>query len=128
VKRIEKSNYQISKSFYSLFSILYSLFSIPTTAQNYQWDWALNGGGSVGSGGWNYQVEQIFDIAIDSNNNYYFVAKITSGTPKLNGQSVTVYGNPQGGNNIFIFSTTCDGTVRWSQAIGGGGLLMRLIA
>jgi len=74
----------------------------------------------MGAGGWDYQVEQVFDIAIDSNNNYYFLAKITNGTPKLNGQPVTVYGNPQGGNDIFIFSTTCDGTVRWSQAIGGG--------
>ena len=52
------SNFQIL-----LFSILYSLFSIQATAQPYQWDWALNGGGSMGSGGWNYQVEQIFDIA-----------------------------------------------------------------
>src|SRR5690606_13609650 len=39
-----------------------------------------------------------------------------------NGQPVTVYGNPQGGNDIFIFSTTSNGTVRWSQTIGGGGL------
>ncbi|MBA5792684.1 hypothetical protein H1R17_01440 [Flavobacterium sp. xlx-214] len=59
------------------FSNLYILLcSIPATAQNYQWQWALNGGGSFGSGSWDYQVEQIFDIAIDKNNNYYFVAKI----------------------------------------------------
>jgi len=103
-----------------LFSILYSLFSIPTTAQ-YKWDWGLTGGGSTGEIGWDYQTEQIFDIAIDKNNNYYFVAKIKNGTPQLNGQPVTVYGNPQGGNDIFIFSTTSNGTVRWSQTIGGGG-------
>ncbi len=49
------------------------------------------------------------------------MAKIKNGTPQLNGQPVTVYGNPQGGNDIFIFSTTSNGTVRWSQTIGGGG-------
>src|SRR5690606_12676406 len=43
------------------------------------------------------------------------------GTPLLNGQSVTVYGNPNPGNDVFLFSTTCNGTVRWNQAIGGGG-------
>ena len=97
------------------------LFSIPATAQ-YNWDWGLTGGGSTGKIGWNYQAEQIFDIAIDKNNNYYFLAKIKNGNPQLNGQPVTVYGNPQDGNDIFIFSTTSNGTVRWSQTIGGGGL------
>ncbi|MEG1376287.1 MAG: T9SS type A sorting domain-containing protein [Myroides sp.] len=40
---------------------------------------------------------------------------------QLNGQPVTTYNTSLGGNDIFIFSTTCDGTMRWSQAIGGGG-------
>ena len=119
-KRIEKSKFPNFKIL--LFSILYSLFSIPTTAQPYQWDWGITGGGSTGEIGRDYQTEQIFDIAIDKNNNYYFLAKIKNGTSQLNGQPVTVYGNPQGGNDIFIFSTTSNGTVRWSQAIGGGAL------
>ena len=102
-----------------LLSILYSLLSIPATAQPYEWTWAVNGGGAFGSGGWNYQVEQVFDVQVGTDNNYYFVAKIKDGNPKLGSQPVTVYGN--GGHDIFIFSTTCDGTVRWSQAIGGGG-------
>src|SRR5690606_2191935 len=38
---------------------------------------------------------------------------------QLNGQSQTVYNVSNGGDDIFLFSTTCDGTVRWSQAIGG---------
>lgn len=117
----------LSKCQILLFSILSSFFSIPATAQQYQWDWGLTGGGSTGEIGRDYQTEQIFDIAIDSNNNYYFLAKIKNGTPQLNGQPVTVYGNPQGGNDIFLFSTTSNGTVRWSQAIGGGGCLMLLI-
>jgi len=127
---LSRSRQLIPKShsiFYVLFSILYSLFSIPTTAQQYDWEWAINGGGSLGETGWYYQVEQVFDIQVGSDNNYYFVAKIKNGTPQLGGQPVTVYGNQLGGNDIFIFSTTCDGTVRWSQAIGGGGYLMQPI-
>lgn len=110
---------EVKISFYFLFSILLTLFSLPIQAQNYDWQWAVNGGGSFGSGGWNYQVEQVFDVQVGTDNNYYFVAKIKDGNPKLGSQPVTVYGN--GGHDIFIFSTTCDGTVRWSQAIGGGG-------
>ena len=107
-----------------LFSILYSLFYVPAKAQPYQWQWAINGGGSgAGLSGtsWHIYAEQIYDIAIDKNNNYYFVASITGSNPQLNGQPVTEYGNNGNGNDIFLFSTTCSGTVRWSQAIGGGG-------
>src|SRR5690606_31762685 len=43
---------------------------------------------------------------------------------QLNGQSVKTYNQSisvaGGSPDIFLFSTTCDGTVRWSQAIGGG--------
>ena len=120
----------LSKCQILLSSILLILCSIPTTAQPYQWQWALSGGSNALSwagASWNCYVEQIYDIAIDQNNNYYFVASITTaGTPLLKGQPVTVYAN-NGGNDIFLFSTTCDGTVRWSQAIGGGGSLMLLI-
>ncbi len=110
-----------------LFSILYSLLSIPATAQQYEWDWAINGGGSLSTSSGLYRVEQVFDVQIGTDNNYYFIGRITNGNPALAGQPVTVYGNQLGGNDIFIFSTTCDGTVRWSQAIGGGGCLMMLI-
>src|SRR5690606_25489249 len=111
--------------FYFLFSIFLTLCSIQAIAQPYQWNWAVNGGSSLASAfgsDWQIYAEQIFDSAIDSNNNYYFVASITTaGTPLLNGQPVTVYGSPHPGNDILLFSTTCDGTLRWSQASGGGG-------
>ena len=106
-----------------LFSILYALFSIQATAQPYQWQWAINGGSSgagLSGGSWHFYAEQIYDIAIDKNNNYYFVASITGSSPQLNGQPVIVNSNIATGNDIFLFSTTCDGQVRWSQAIGGG--------
>src|SRR5690606_7111874 len=108
-----------------LFSILYALFSIQATAQPYQWQWAINGGSSKPANGdtsWFFYSEQIYDVAIDSNNNYYFVASIICATPQLNGQPVTVSGtNGAYNTNIFLFSTPGDGQVRWSQAIGGGG-------
>src|SRR5690606_25402286 len=111
--------------FYFLFSIFLTLCSIQATAQPYQWQWAINGGSSKPANGdtsWFFYSEQIYDVAIDSNNNYYFVASIICATPQLNGQPVTVYGiNGAYSTNIFLFSTTCDGQVRWSQAIGGGG-------
>ena len=120
----------LSKCQILLSSILLILCSIPTTAQPYQWQWAIKGGSS-GSGlsgaSWTIYSEQIYDIAIDQNNNYYYVASITGSNPQLNGQPVTEYGNNGNGNDIFLFSTTCDGTVRWSQAIEGGLLLILLI-
>ena len=122
-REVKFSNFKIL-----LFSILYSLFSIPTTAQPYQWQWAIKGGSSgagVSSGGWHIYAEQIYDIAIDNNNNYYFVASIAGSNPQLNGQSVRVYNNIATSNDIFLFSTTCDGQVRWNQAIGGGAAFDR---
>ena len=116
-KCIEKSKFPNLK----IYSFLFLLSSFLSQAQPYDWAWAINGGGAFGSGGWNYQVEQVFDVQVGTDNNYYFVAKIKDGNPKLGSQPVTVYGN--GGNDIFIFSTTCDGTVRWSQAIGGGTIM-----
>ena len=108
--------------FYILYSILLILFSIPATAQTYNWQWAMKGGGDIGG----IDEEQIHDVKVGSDNNYYFIATIkgNSGT-QLNGIPQTVYNVPNGGDDIFLFSTTCDGTVRWSQAIGGEGLLDR---
>ena len=101
--------------FYFLFSILLILFSIPTTAQPYNWQWAMKGGGNNGG----IDTEQIHDIKVGADGNYYFIATIEGNSnTQLNGQPQTVY-NSGSGTDIFLFSTTCDGTVRWSQAIGG---------
>ena len=126
-KRIEKSKFPNFKIL--LCSMLYSLFSIPVTAQNYQWDWATYGGSDLGDNGWFFKSEQVYDVVVGSDNNYYFLANIgrssigSSGS-QLAGQPVTVYNNyATSWSDIFLFSTTCDGTVRWSQAIGGGGMV-----
>jgi len=110
----------LSKCQILLFSILYSLFSIPLHSQTYNWDWAVSGGGPLGD----YRDEQIHDIKVGTDNNYYFIASVYGKHGvQLDGQSVKTYnlsGSVAGGvEDIFLFSTTCDGTVRWSQAIGG---------
>src|SRR5690606_33123997 len=101
--------------------LLSSFFS---TAQQYQWDWAVSGGGTYGTLAFDQNAQQIYDIKVGSDNNYYFIATIKNGTPQLNGQPVTVYSPNNsvagGRNDILLFSTTNTGTIRWSQAIGGG--------
>src|SRR5690606_4496226 len=92
---------------YVLFSILLTLFSIPTTAQNYQWDWAINGGSNNnGRDYWRYDTEQVYDIVVGSDDNYYFLANINRsavGTDsQLAGQPVTVY-NSYDPNVLDIF-------------------------
>lgn len=91
-------------------------------AQTYNWKWAIKGGGTSGGFGAETSDEQIYDIKVGSDNNYYFIATITSQTnTNLNNQPVTVYNRSSNEQrDIFLFSTTCEGEVRWSQAIGGG--------
>lgn len=95
------------------------LFPISISAQNYKWEWSVSGGGSQGA-------DQIYDVKVGTDNNYYFIGSLygTVGT-HLNGVTVNTNNSSVGGNDIFLFSTTCDGTVRWSQSIGGQGSLDR---
>src|SRR5690554_1384489 len=125
--QIRKSaNLQIRK--FTLYSFLFLLSSFFSTAQNYDWDWKLNGGSGNGfmneaQTNFDRTSEQIYDIKVGTDNNYYFLATVrgTYGV-HLDGQPVTTNGNKtRYGNDIFLFSTTCDGTVRWWRAIGGGG-------
>lgn len=107
------SNFQIL-----LFSIFYVLFSIPATAQTYNWDWGVSGGGMAGDLG----NEHIYDIKVGTDNNYYFIAPLWGGSGhQLDGQSLPTY-NVAGSaaKDILLFSTTCDGTIRWSHVLGGG--------
>ena len=120
------SSVEVPKCQILLFSILYTLFSTHATAQQYNWDWAVSGGGPNGnessSIGMNDLSEQIYDIKTGSDGNYYFIATMKGlNLTQLNGQPVTTYNSSLGGNDIFIFSTDCDGQIRWSQAIGGQG-------
>ena len=103
--------------FYFLFSILLTLFSIPVTAQQYNWDWAVSGGGATGS----ISKETIYDIKVGTDNNYYIIAPIFGTLATyLDGQPIKTYNVPGGGKDILLFSTDCKGTVRWSHVLGGG--------
>lgn len=119
----EKSNFQISKL---LMLLLFPLWGLGGYAQPYEWDWAINGGSdNLSDDDWRYSTEQVYDVVVGSDNNYYFLARIKgssvgSAGSQLAGQPVKEYNGSVGNNgDIFLFSTTCDGQVRWSQAIGG---------
>src|SRR5690606_16013284 len=129
----KSANSQICKlvNYRILFLILFPLWGLGGYAQPYQWDWAINGGSNLGDNTWRYDAEQVYDIVVGSDNNYYFLASMnaragnTPSASQLAGQPVTEYNQHIAGPiDIFLFSTTCDGTVRWSQAIGGGGLVL----
>src|SRR5690606_25829769 len=99
-----------------LILFLFLLSSFLTHAQTYNWQWAMKGGGSNGG----IDEEQIHDIKVGTDNNYYFIATIEGNSnTQLDGEPVDVYNSTIGGKDIFLFSTDCEGQVRWSQAIGG---------
>jgi len=60
------------------------------------------------------------EVAVDSENNYYFLAEVGSSNVDYDGESVTTYGDNLGYKNIFVFSTNCEGELRWKKSIGGG--------
>lgn len=86
-------------------------------AQNYQWDWAKHGGGtqsfSSQSNSYN-DFERVLDIAVDNNNNYYYLIAYAAGNPTYDSNSLLVNGI----GDIYLLSTTCDGTFKWDKEIG----------
>ncbi|KGO93197.1 T9SS type A sorting domain-containing protein [Flavobacterium subsaxonicum] len=104
------------------------LAAMALSAQDYQWQWAKRGGGvklspNETSITYNFDSEQILDIAVDSQNNYYYLAFMTEQSTEYQNIPVTVYNSiPQatGSTDIVVFSTDCEGTFRWLQVIGGG--------
>ncbi|MBF6610711.1 MAG: T9SS type A sorting domain-containing protein, partial [Chryseobacterium sp.] len=99
-----------------IISALFACLMLP--AQNYTWQWGQYGGGSEGSFGSGFSYtndESIRDIEVDSDNNYYYLATINPGSPTLNGAPVPNYDK----QDLFLFSTDCQGNVRWTRTIGG---------
>ena len=89
-------------------------------SQSYQWQWGKQAGGQTGSvsSGFDYvNDESIRDIAVDSENNTYYLATIWAQNQNLDGAAVTSYHQ----RDLFLFSTDCQGNVRWSRTIGGTG-------
>lgn len=97
-------------------------------AQDYNWQWSKRGGGTKNPSnsipfGYDFNVEQIVDIAVDADNNYYFLAFLTLDHTEFDGTPVISYNSiPQNGsaNDLLLIATDCAGTLRWTQTIGGG--------
>lgn len=108
--------------------ISWLLLSFAAIAQDYEWQWAKRGGGKKEAQGetsssFGYSSEHIVDIAVDSDNNYYYLAFMTQLDTEYDGTPVTVYNSdsaPSGNTDIVLISTDCEGTLRWTQTIGGG--------
>lgn len=97
-------------------------------SQEFDWQWAKRGGGSRIA--FNEFVpdfspysEHIKDIAVDADNNYYFLTQVAANNTNYYGIPFDVYNNTESANgyaDVLLLSTTCDGTYRWSRVIGGG--------
>ena len=134
IEEFHHTNYSVTSSLSRSHSLIRKLphwliflfISLTGYAQNYEWQWAVSGGSPNGNEssptGMNYLSEQIYDVKIGNDGNYYYIATMKGlNLTQLDGQPVTVYNQSLGSEpDIFLFSTTCDGQIRWSQAIGGG--------
>jgi len=104
----------------TLIFLLATMITTISVAQQYTW--AARGGGDVNFGSnpnSTNEYEHIRDIVVDSQNNYYFLATVSSNNTNLNGVPFTNYNRPNFENDIFLFSTDCNGSVRWQKTIGG---------
>lgn len=111
----------MQKTIYLLFSFCFCIAL--SNAQTQDWQWAKRGGGnsSMNTGSVIYSTgrDRVLEVAVDGDNNYYFLAEINSNNANYDGESITTYGNSNR-KDIFIFSTTCEGNFRWKKTIGGG--------
>jgi len=63
--------------------------------------------------------EHILDIAVDVNNNYYYLALSMYANESIGMQPYTSYGTNRT-QDLVLFSTDCTGNFRWSKTFGGG--------
>ncbi|QTY26142.1 T9SS type A sorting domain-containing protein [Flavobacterium sp. CS20] len=108
---------------YRYIIIILTVFSLNLTlAQTPDWQWAKRGGGLVslaqGSVVFSTGVERVLDLAIDQNDNYYFLAEIGASQTDYDGTLITTYSSNGASKDIFVFSTDCQGNFRWSKTIG----------
>jgi len=100
--------------FFTIFIFLPALLP----AQTYNWQWAVPGGGYVGSYGSGIYMdkdEMIRDIVVDSNNNSYYLTTLYPNNPQVGGVPVTHYHD----KDLLLYSLDCNGNLRWSKTIGG---------
>lgn len=129
------------RNYFFLFAIFSVTFSF-SQSTDYEWSWATRGGGARHLiSGSNYQqdpahLQKVRDIAIDTLNNYYFLADVgsgdsynpdvTFGTIPNDTILIPTYNDPFNTPNYnsrdsYLVSTTCDGEFRWQKTMGAGG-------
>ena len=87
------------------------------------WQWAVRGGSSAHliSGSFDAKYERIMDVAVDTGNNYYYLAEVGGYHFTLDTMEFDTYNDVSGTKDIYIFSTDSEGNYRWSKTIGGAG-------
>lgn len=118
-RKMIKQNFMITMKNKKWWTVLL-MFPVLYVSQTYTYQWAKTGGATNGSSGVGFNQkddENILDIAVDNQNNSYYITAMWNNTPLLDGQPVTNYGT----KDIVLFSTDCQGNIRWKRTIGGGG-------
>ena len=107
----------------TLLTTVFILTFFVSFSQNYQWDCAERGGTStdviIATASRDHDHEHILDIAVDVNNNYYYLALSMYANESIGTQSYTSYGTNRT-QDLVLFSTDCTGNFRWSKTFGGG--------
>ena len=108
---------------YSIALILLSSLSVQAQEDTPDWQWAKRGGntsGLIGSTIYGYGMERVLEVVVDSNNNYYFLAEVGANQTDYDGMPLTTYSASGNKKDIYVFSTDCEGNLRWDKMIGGG--------
>ena len=100
-----------------LYLLLILLATLSVSAQTYQWQWAKQGGGNNGNDVYTStdREENIKAITTDSDGNYYFLTWIFNNSPMVDTTPITTYGR----RDLLLYSTNCNGNLRWKTVIGG---------
>ncbi|MDV7399813.1 hypothetical protein RZS08_50830, partial [Arthrospira platensis SPKY1] len=64
-------------------------------------------------------LEQVWDVKVDKDNNYYFLTNVVNFNPQFLGQTITKYSTVNNDRDIYLVSTDCEGNFRWHTTIGG---------
>src|SRR5690625_1416797 len=114
-------------------SFLFSLFVLFLTAQENDpgWLWAERGGSASGFNNttplYGYGEERIVDLAVDNDNNYYYLAEVAGYNFTLGGLNYNpgeyefeTLSTDASFKSLFIFSTDSEGDLRWYKTISNG--------
>ncbi len=108
---------------YSLVLVLFSSLNLQAQEDTPDWQWAKRGGnitGLTGSEIYSTGMERVLEVVVDTENNYYFLAEVGSNQTDYDGMPLTTYSVNGNRKDIYVFSTDCEGNLRWDKMIGGG--------